>query len=60
MAEETDQAGMPLLDEWIHEAGEPAVLASIRAARAAIEDGSMPGFTDPEAMLQYLGRRSAG
>jgi len=51
---------MPLLDEWIHEAGEPAVLASIRAARAAIEDGSMPGFTDPEAMLQYLGRRSAG
>jgi hypothetical protein len=60
VAEETDRAGTPLLDEWIDQAGEPTVIASIRVARAAIEDGSTPGFTDPQAMLQYLGRRPTG
>jgi hypothetical protein len=60
VAEQGDRTGTPLLDEWVDEAGEEAVVASVRAAKTAIEAGSTPGFTDREAMLHYLGRRSPG
>jgi hypothetical protein len=38
VAEQTDRTGTPLFDEWVDEAGEEAVVASVRAAKAAIED----------------------
>ena len=57
MAENGRQAETPLLDEWLAEAGEDGVASAVTAARAAIENGSTPGFTDREALLEYLGRR---
>jgi hypothetical protein len=55
-----DQAAMPLLDDWIAEAGAEQVIAAVKAAVHQIEDGSTPGFTDKQELLAYLGRHASG
>jgi hypothetical protein len=52
-------AATPLLDEWIAEVGEEQVVASVRTAIQAIEDGTIPGFTDKQALLAYIGRHAS-
>jgi hypothetical protein len=52
----------PLLDAWRAEVGDEAVAAAVEAARAQIADGSLPGFSGKEELLEYLQgsrRRSA-
>jgi len=51
---------MPLLDDWIAEAGAEQVIAAVKAAVHQIEDGSTPGFTDKQELLAYLGRHASG
>lgn len=52
-------AATPLLDEWIAEVGEEQVVAAVRTAIQAIEDGTIPGFTDKQALLAYIGRHAS-
>jgi len=47
------------LEEWIAEVGEGQVSAAVRAAIRSIEDGTVPGFTDKEALLAYIGRHAS-
>ena len=60
MASDPDEATTPLLEEWIAEVGEGQVSAAVRAAIRSIEDGTVPGFTDKEALLAYIGRHASG
>ena len=60
MDERPDKASTPLLDDWIAEQGEEQVVAAVKAAVQAIEDGTTPGFTDKAALLEYIGRRAPG
>jgi len=59
MASDPDEATTPLLEEWIAEIGEGQVSAAVRAAIRSIEDGTVPGFTDKEALLAYIGRHAS-
>ena len=59
MASDPDEATTPLLEEWIAEVGEGQVSAAVRAAIRSIEDGTVPGFTDKEALLAYIGRHAS-
>ena len=60
MSTGSDQAAMPLLDDWICEVGEIGVVVAVKAAVQTIEDGTTPGFTDKEALLAYIGRNAPG
>lgn len=53
------QGATPLLDEWIVEVGEDEVISAVRTAMDAIEDGIIPGFTDKQALLDYIGRHAS-
>jgi hypothetical protein len=55
----SDPATMPLLDDWIGEVGEDQVVGDVHAAVEAIAEGTTPGFTDKEALLAYIGRRTS-
>jgi hypothetical protein len=46
----------PLLDDWIAEAGEAAVAAEVEEARRRIDDGSLPSFDNPAALLAFVTR----
>jgi hypothetical protein len=46
----------PLLDDWIAEAGEAAVAAEVEGARRRIDDGSLPSFDNPAALLAFVTR----
>ena len=59
MASDPDEAMTPPLEEWIAEVGEGQVSAAVRAAIRSIEDGTVPGFTDKEALLAYIGRHAS-
>jgi hypothetical protein len=58
MPRRADDDSMPLLDEWIADVGEEAVAAAVRAAVHDIEDGTIPGFSDKQALLAYMGRHA--
>jgi hypothetical protein len=60
MDERQRRVSTPLLDEWIAAEGEEQVVAAVKAAIQAIEDGTTPGFTDKAALLEYIGRRALG
>ena len=60
MSSELDPVVTPFLDEWIAEVGEEQVVAAVRAAVRDIEDGAIPGFTDKQALLEYIGRHAHG
>jgi hypothetical protein len=54
MTPEPHQPPTPgLLDEWIGEIGEAGVVAAIEDARRRIADGSLPGFTDADALVRH-------
>ena len=62
MASEQSQSDTPVLDQWRGEVGDEAIRTVVDVARERIADGSLPGFSDPRAFLQYLReprRRSA-
>ncbi|MBW3558138.1 MAG: hypothetical protein KY454_14475 [Actinobacteria bacterium] len=62
MASEQSQSDTPVLDQWRAEVGDEAIRTVVDVARERIADGSLPGFSDPRAFLQYLReprRRSA-
>ena len=46
----------PLLDDWIAEAGEAAVAAEVEEARRRIDEGSLPSFDNPAALLAFVMR----
>jgi hypothetical protein len=53
-----DQIGdTPLLDEWLAEVGEDAVVEAVAEARRSITDGKTPGFSDKDEFLKYLRRQ---
>ena len=51
----------PLIDDWVAEAGEAAVAAEVEEARRRIDEGSLPSFDDPAALLAFVmrGRRQS-
>jgi hypothetical protein len=59
MPSDPDEATTPLLEEWIAEIGEEQVSAAVLAAIRSIEDGTVPGFTDRESLLAYIGRHAS-
>jgi hypothetical protein len=59
MSTHPTEGATPLLDEWIAEVGEDEVISAVRTAMHAIEDGTIPGFTDKQAMLAYIGRHAS-
>ena len=59
MASDPDEVTTPPLEEWIAEVGEGQVSAAVRAAIRSTEDGTVPGFTDKEALLAYIGRHAS-
>jgi hypothetical protein len=44
----------PLLDKWLSEIGDDAVVEAVAQARRSIADGTMPGFSDKVEFLEYL------
>lgn len=46
----------PLLDDWIAEAGEATVAAEVDEARRRIDEGSLPSFDKPAALLAFVMR----
>jgi hypothetical protein len=47
----------PLLDEWVTEVGDGAVVEVVAAARRSIADGKTPGFSDKDEFLKHLRRQ---
>ena len=46
----------PLLDEWLAEVGEDAVVEAVAEAQRSIADGKTPGFSDKNEFLKHLRR----
>jgi hypothetical protein len=46
----------PLLDQWLSEIGEEAVVEAVTQARQSIAEGVTPGFSDKEEFLKHLRR----
>jgi len=44
----------PLLDKWLSEIGDDAVVEAVAQARRSIAEGTMPGFSDKGEFLEYL------
>lgn len=62
MPSEQSQSDTPVLDQWRAEVGDEAIRTVVDVARGRIADGSLPGFSDPRAFVEYLReprRRSA-
>jgi hypothetical protein len=47
----------PLLDEWLAEVGDDAVVERVALARQSIADGKTPGFSDKEEFIEHLRRQ---
>ncbi len=47
----------PLLDSWRAEVGDQAIADAVDQARRQIADGTLPGFTKKDQLLQYLQSR---
>jgi hypothetical protein len=60
MSTGSDQSETPLLDDWIAEVGAEQVVAAIKGAVEQIDGGAIPGFTDKQALLAYIGRHASG
>jgi len=43
----------PLLDDWIATVGEAAVAAEVEETRRRIDEGSLPSFDNPGALLAF-------
>lgn len=50
------ESATPLLDEWIDEVGEDAVMAVVEDTKRRVEDGSLPAFSDKKDLLAYVRR----
>ena len=61
MASDQPECSTPLLDDWIEEVGEEAVVAVVEDTKRRVEDGTLPAFSDREGLLAYLrrGRRQS-
>lgn len=46
----------PLLDDWIATAGEAAIAAEVEETRRRIDEGSLPSFDNPVALLAFVMR----
>jgi hypothetical protein len=47
----------PLLDEWLAEVGDDAVIEAVAEARQSITDGTTPGFSDKDEFIEHLRRQ---
>ena len=47
----------PLLDEWLADVGDEAVVEAVVDARRNIADGKTPGFSDKGEFLEHLRRQ---
>jgi hypothetical protein len=47
----------PLLDEWLAEVGDDAVIETVAEARRSIADGKTPAFSDKDEFVEYLSRQ---
>ena len=56
MAQRQDESQTPLLDAWIEEDGEAAILEAAEAIRRGVSDGSLPMFDDRAQLLEHLRR----
>jgi hypothetical protein len=53
-----DRIGVtPLLDEWLAEVGDDAVVEAVAEARQSIVDGKTPGFSDKDEFIEHLRRQ---
>jgi len=61
MAQRQDESQTPLLDAWIEEDGEAAILEAAEEIRRRVADGSLPMFEDRAQLLEHLrrGRRQS-
>lgn len=61
MEDQRERSDTPVLDEWIAEVGEDAVVAAVRATEQAVEEGSLPAYSDRHSLLQHWrgGRRQS-
>ena len=57
MVEPTGPSATPSLDNWIAEAGEPAVLAAVDELKGGIADGTAPALRDGALLRAYWDRR---
>lgn len=60
-SENESASSTPVIDEWIAEVGEPAVIADVEETRRRIAEGSLPSFDNPADLLAFLrrGRRQS-
>lgn len=61
MPQGPDDSRTPLLDAWIEEEGEEAVVEAVDTIRRGVTDGSLPIFDDRAQFLDHLkrGRRQS-
>ena len=56
MAQRHDESQTPLLDAWIEEDGEAAILEAAEEIRRRVADGSLPMFEDQAQLMEHLRR----
>ena len=47
---------MPLLDQWLAEAGDEGIIAAVEAALLGIAEGRLLGFSNKDELDEYLQR----
>lgn len=58
MASRHEEPRHPDLDHWLAEVGEDYITGLVNQTRRGVADGTIPTFSDKDALLRHLARAS--